>query len=242
MNVVGIKTSLFKESDSLVEFIKQHISSLHEGDILAITSKIVSLSEHRTGNLSDKRSLILKEAKQALETPWALLTLTADGWGINAGIDESNAQNKIILLPKDSFKTAGVLHEILKKYFALKKLGILITDTRSIPLRVGTVGRAIGYAGFAPLKSYIDKKDLFGRKSRVTTSNQADALAAAAVLVMGEGDEQSPLAIIQKAPIVFTFRYLSQKSKSLALSPKKDIFSKIYNLVAPESRKLSKRK
>nr|MDQ3015055.1 coenzyme F420-0:L-glutamate ligase [bacterium] len=147
-----------------------------------------------------------------------------DGWGINAGIDESNAKNKLILLPQDSFKTAEVLCENFKKHFSLKKLGVLITDTRSMPLRIGTVGKALGYAGFEPLKSYIGKKDLFGRKSRVTQSNVADALAASAVLVMGEGNEQTPMVVIKDAPVIFS----NKKGGSLALPPEGDIFGNVF--------------
>ena len=228
MLITAIKTTLFKENDSLLNFIQKHISTLDEGDVLVITSKIVALSEHRVGKIEEKQKIILKESKKVIETPWALLTLTNDGWGINAGIDESNAQNKLLLLPKNSFKTAELLLKQLKKNYSLKKLGVLITDTRSIPLRVGTIGRALGYAGLQPLKSYIGKKDLYGRKSRLTESNLADALAASAVLVMGEGNEQTPLAVIKNAPIIFTSKPLSKKDGRLDFPPEKDIFAHIY--------------
>ncbi|HET8575183.1 MAG TPA: coenzyme F420-0:L-glutamate ligase [Candidatus Paceibacterota bacterium] len=107
-------------------------------------------------------------------------------------------------------------------------MGILITDSRSIPLREGTIGRALGFSGFEPLKSYVGKKDLFGRKTRVTKSNLADALAAAAVMEMGEGDEQTPLAVIKDALVVFTTKPLSAKAKKLFLDPEKDIFAGVY--------------
>ena len=132
-----------------------------------------------------------------------MLTFTDNEWRINAGIDESNAKDKIILLPKNPFETAELIQKKLIKKFNLKRLGILITDTKSLPLRIGTIGKAIGYAGFKPLKNYIGKKDLFGRKSRYTQSNIADALAASAVLIMGEGNEQIPIVIIRNSPIQF---------------------------------------
>lgn len=120
MIVKAIKTALFKENDSLKSFIKKHASSLEEGDILIITSKIVALAEGRVDKVEDKIKLIHKESKKVIETPWALLTLTNDGWGINAGVDESNAQNKLILLPKDSFKTAKLLCKNIKKEFSIR--------------------------------------------------------------------------------------------------------------------------
>ena len=240
MEIIGIKTQLFKEGDSLADFIKAHVSSLKEGSVIVVTSKIVALSEGRTGAISDKKKLILAESKKAIETPWALLTLGADGWGINAGADESNAEGKVILLPKDSFKTAELLQKKLKRRYSLKKLGVVISDTRSVPLRVGTVGRAIGFAGLEPLKSYVGKKDLFGRKSRVTKSNHSDALAAAAVLVMGEGDERIPLAVITGAPVAFTQKPLSRKSRQLAFPPEKDIFAYVFDAMRRKSRLSSK--
>lgn len=112
--------------------------------------------------------------------------------------------------------------------FGIKNLGVIISDTRSAPLRIGTVGRAIGCAGFLPTKSYVGKEDLFGRKSRVTVSNIADALATSAVFMMGEGDEQTPLVIIKDAPVSFTNKPLNEKDKELNLSPEHDIFSYIY--------------
>ena len=228
MQVNAVKTSLFKINDSLFEFIKVHVYQLHEGDVLVVTSKIVSLSEGRVGKIEDKGKIIRREAKEIIETPWAILALTERGWEINAGVDESNADNQLILLPKDSFVSAENLLEKLKEYYKIKNLGIIITDTRSVPLRVGTVGRAIGCAGFLPIKSYIGTEDLYGRKSRLTTSNVADALATAAVFVMGEGNEQTPLAIIKEAPVTFIEVPFNEEFKQLNLSVEQDIFTNIY--------------
>lgn len=228
MNITAIKTSLFKKGNSLDAFVLKNIPKLEDGDVVIITSKIVALAEKRVGKIADKDRLIRRESLEVIETPWALLTRTQDGWGINAGIDESNADDELILLSKDPFASVEKLCTKLKTHFKINKLGILITDTRSVPLRVGTVGRAVGYAGFKPLKSYIGKDDLFGRKSRVTESNHADALAAASVLVMGEGSEQTPLALIKNAPVAFTSRSLSIKDKKLYMLPEHDIFSYIF--------------
>ena len=93
-----------------------------------------------------------------------------------------------------------------------------------MPLRVGTIGKPLAFSGFNPIKSYVGRKDLFGRKSRLTQSNVVDSLAAGAVLMMGEGNEQIPLAIIKKAPVKFS----NKKGFSLAMSPEKDIYTYIY--------------
>jgi coenzyme F420-0:L-glutamate ligase len=224
MQIIPIKTPLFNKNNNLFNFILNNTPKLENGDILAITSKIVALSDGAVGEVKDKEKIITKLAKKVIKTPWALMTLTGDGWCINAGIDESNANHKIILLPKDIFRTAETIRKKLAKHFKLKKLGVLITDTKSLPLRMGTIGRAMGYAGFLPLKNYIGKKDLFGKKSRFTKSNLADALAATAVLNMGEGDEQIPLAIIKNAPVKFS----NKKGIVLSILPEKDIYSFVY--------------
>ena len=225
MYITGIKTPLFRNKESLFNFLDNNISSLDEGDILVITSKIIALSQGRVAALNDKKKLIAKESRRVIETPWAALTLTDDGWCLNAGIDESNADQLLILFPRHPFTIAEQICQLLTKKFALKNLGVVITDTKSLPLRVGTIGRAIAYAGFEPLRSYIGKKDLFGKKSRFTKSNIADALAAAAVLLMGEGDEQTPLVIIKKAPVIFNPKV---KKKALFLTSEKDIYTYIF--------------
>ncbi|MCF7815715.1 MAG: coenzyme F420-0:L-glutamate ligase [Candidatus Pacebacteria bacterium] len=241
MQIKPIKTSIHCISDDLFSFIVSHVKRLDDGEILVVTSKIVALSQ---GNIisHDMYTEYLKNVSmQSIQTPWATFTHTNEGWCINAGIDESNAQDSLITLPKKPFECAHALLKKLKRHYGLKNLGLIITDTRSVPLRVGTIGRTIGCAGFHPFKSYIGKKDLFGRKSRVTISNVADALAAGAVLVMGEGNEQTPLAVIQNAPITFTQSKLKNEETRLFLLPKDDIFTYLYKNASVEPHKHPKK-
>ncbi|GJQ53410.1 MAG: hypothetical protein HKUEN02_22570 [Anaerolineaceae bacterium] len=79
---------------------------------------------------------------------------------------------------------------------------MLITDSKTTPLRLGTTGVSLAYAGFSALNNYIGEPDLFGRELKVTKANVADGLAASSVLVMGEGSEQTPLALITDIPFV----------------------------------------
>jgi F420-0:gamma-glutamyl ligase len=227
MQIIPIKTSIFGEGGNLLFFIKKQISFLPDKSIIVVTSKIVALSQKRVGLPKDKNKLIKENSKEIIETPWVPLTFTLGEWRINAGIDESNAKNKIILLPENPFIIAEKIQKNLKKHFSVKHLGIIITDTRSMPLRVGTIGKPLAFVGFNPLKSYVGKKDLFGRKSRLTQSNIADSLAAGAVLVMGEGNEQIPLVIIKDAPVKFTNK-ISKKYSSLAHQPETDIYAWLY--------------
>lgn len=144
----------------------------------------------------------------------------------SAGIDESNARGKCILLPKDSFQTARLLRKKLQQKYSVKNLGVLITDSHTMPLRSGVIGIAIGYAGFRGLKNYKGQKDIFGRKFKFSSVDVADSLATAAVLVMGEGREQQPMALITKAPVEFSKRVYR---KELEVAIKDDIYIPLFS-------------
>ncbi|HEX3095863.1 MAG TPA: coenzyme F420-0:L-glutamate ligase [Patescibacteria group bacterium] len=227
MQVTPIKTSLFRANENLLEFIISHLPALEEQSVLVVTSKIVALSQGRVANLADKEKVIADESIETIPTEFGTLTLTAAGWCINAGVDESNSQGQLILLPKQPLVAAEELRVKLIEHFNIQNLGIIITDTRTVPLRKATIGRAIAIAGFNPLKSYIGAPDLYGRKSRMTQSNIADALAASAVLTMGEGDEQTPLAVVSDAPIEFTLQTQADES-FLSMSPEDDIYKPLF--------------
>ena len=119
-----------------------------------------------------------------------------------AGIDESNGDGYYILWPSDPQKSANNIRKYLCERFSLKLVGVLVTDSKTTPLRWGTTGTSLAQSGFVALNNYIGKPDIFGRKLEVTKANIADGLAAAAVVVMGEGKEQTPLAIITEVPFV----------------------------------------
>ena len=80
---------------------------------------------------------------------------------------------------------------------------MVITDSRSLPLRLGITGLALGYAGFQGLKDYRGTLDIFYRPFKFSRVNIADSLATAAILCMGEGSERQPLALIKDAPVKF---------------------------------------
>lgn len=206
MIVKAIKTSIFKRGDSLDDFIVRHIPRLGEGSVVAITSKIVALAEGRVfdaTNEKNKIKLIKKESDFVIKTKYCWLTIKDGQVMASAGIDESNANGKLILLPKDSYKTAGNIRKFLQRKYKIKNLGVLITDSRTIPLRAGIVGMALGYAGFKGTKDYRGQKDIFKRKFHFSRVDVADSLASTVVLEMGEGAEQKPLAVITKAPVKF---------------------------------------
>lgn len=243
MVVKPVKTSVFNAGDSLEDFIVRFIPAVSEGNIIVVTSKIVAVSQRRIvpGGAAQKASWIKKESEKYLKTKWCYLTLKDGQWCANAGIDESNSQGGgLILLPKNPYRDAMALRKKLQKFYRVKKLGVIITDSRIFPLRQGVTGVAIGYAGFQGIRNYIGSKDLFGRRIKMTKTNVADSLATAAVLEMGEGDEQIPLAVITGiAQIVFTERV---RKKELQMDPKNDLYRPLFRRNTTNSAKTGRRK
>lgn len=139
----------------------------------------------------------------------------------NAGIDRSNVtgpelaeaddpeadnasstgdgDDTVLLLPKDPDASAARLRDRLRQEFGAN-CAVMITDSIGRPWRLGTTGTAIGCAGIDALVDLRGRPDLFGRRLQVSEVAVADSLAAAAVLVMGEGDEGVPLVLVRGFP------------------------------------------
>lgn len=234
MRVDAIKTRIFVEKENLFDFICEYVPALADGTVLAVTSKIVALSEgrvERPRNEAERGAIIQRESEWMVATKYVILTMK-DGLPMaNAGADESNADGKLILLPRNSFESAENLREKLKKHFNLQNLGVLITDSRVMPLRAGVVGVALGYAGFKGAHDYRGRVDMFGRKLKYTRTNLADGLATTAVVVAGEGKEQQPLVVIQDAPVKFTD---TVDRKELVIKPEDDMFRPFFGRVFGE--------
>lgn len=236
MIISTIKTRPITDKDNdLRKILDEYIKSPKEGSIVAVTSKIVAICEGRIKKISecDKKQLIIKETQHYLapEDNKYDITLTIKNNLLmpSAGIDESNAFSHYILWPKNPQKSALEIWLFLKKKFKLKKLGVIITDSKTTPLRWGTTGVGIGYCGFSPLNNYIGKSDIFGRPFKVSKANVLDGLAAAAVLAMGEGAEQTPIAIIEDAHFVKFQQNPPTKNElqNLSIDIKDDIYAQI---------------
>lgn len=206
MLVTSVRTAVFKENEDLPSFVRRHVPELEEKDVLVVSSKLVCLWKGLAVPYAGKRqkeNLIRRESDAALKTKLAWLTIKSGMVMTNAGIDESNADGKLLLLPQDLYACARELRAALKKAYGVKKLGVIITDSMILPLRAGVIGAAAAYAGFAGTRDERGRKDIFGKKLEVTLVNLADALAASAALNMGERDERRPLCRIQNAPVKF---------------------------------------
>ena len=246
MQIIPIKTRVMNPpKDDLYDMLDNFCPSLKEGDVLLITSKILAIHQGLCipmNEVESKDDLIEKEADVFIpreECPqYVLLTIKDNTLIPSAGIDESNADGHYILWPKNSSKEARKICEYLKEKFSLKKLAVIITDSHTAPLRYGVMGISIGAYGLNPLKDYREKKDIFGREIEMTRTNIVDALAVMGVLVMGEGAEQIPMALIREADFVeFTNE---EKYQDLLIPPKEDIFYPLLKNFYPNKKNKSR--
>ncbi len=198
---------------------------LNNGDIICVAQKVVSKAEGRliplhsvtpsvkaqalaTATDKDPRlvQLILDESTDILrQRPGILIVRHRLGMvGANAGIDQSNIEHDggeaALLLPVEPDVSATALQQALQDALGLK-LGVVITDSHNRPWRLGTVGAAIGCAGLEVLEDHRGGEDMYGRELKVTLINRADAIAAAATLVMGETTEKIPLVVVSGLPL-----------------------------------------
>lgn len=211
LTVAPIQTRIYRQGESLLDFIFSEVPEnfWQENSLLAISSKIISLSENRIVDRASiaKKDLIKQEAQHYLgefSEHNMSLTIHHNLLMPAAGIDESNSESgNYILLPQNPFESAKKLLVEIKNKTGLKNFGIILTDSKSTPLRHGTVGISLAYAGFSPVDNKIGEKDLFGRTLKITKINVVDSLAAIAVLAMGEANESSPLCFIDGAKIEF---------------------------------------
>lgn len=233
MKIIPIKTHKITQKDKdLFVILDKYLPKISEKSIVAITSKIVAITEGRLVKMNgiDKDDLIKQEAQFYLprnQNPYDVsFTITHSMLAATAGIDESNANGCYILWPKNPQQTVNTVRAYLKKRFGLKNVGVIITDSKTSPLRWGVTSVALAYSGFKPLKDYIGKDDLFGRKFQFEKLSIIDSLAGAASVVMGEGAEQTPLAIISDLSFVeFQDRNPTVKElKALSISIDEDLY------------------
>lgn len=244
MKITPIKTHKIAPNEDLLAILDKYITDVADKSVVAITSKIVATAEGRVVKIEDadsastksfgetqKDELIKQESQYFLprETnPYHVtLTITNNTLIAGAGIDESNANGNYILWPKNAQKSANKIREHLVKKFNVENIGVIITDSKTTPLRWGVTAISIAFSGFEPLIDYIGKEDLFGRKFAFEKMSVMDNLASAAAFVMGEGAEQTPISIISDIPhIEFSKRNPTQQEiDKLKLSVEEDLYS-----------------
>ena len=239
MQVLGIKTDLIKPGDDLADKLEKAMAgaglSLQDGDILVVSESTLATAEGRLVHLervepsplarlmADKydkdpreMQLILEESDQIVGgIPGVVLTLREGFLYPNAGIDNSNAPpGSVVLFPSDPLDSA---RQIRKRLAKGRSIAVIIGDSRTHPLRLGCVGVALACAGLDAVEDARGQKDLFGRELKITRKAVADNLVSAAQIVMGEGDEGIPAAIIRDAPL-----RLSESAEPIPSIPPQD--------------------
>lgn len=241
MKVTPIKTEkIFPGSISLTEVLDKYITSLQEKSIVVVTSKIIAICEGRVvKKISEEQKNELAKQEADLYLPREfnqygfMITVKHNMLVASGGVDESNGNGYYILWPEDPQKNANEIREYLSKKFNIQNLGVVITDSKLTPIRVGVTGYAIVHSGFNALKNYIGTPDIFGRLMQAEKTNVSDSLAAAAVLEMGEGSERQPLAIITDVKsIEFQERNPTEEElEGLKISIGDDVFSSLLTAV-----------
>jgi coenzyme F420-0:L-glutamate ligase / coenzyme F420-1:gamma-L-glutamate ligase len=239
---------LLKKGDDLAGIIVSRAKQLGIGirnrDLVVIGQKAVSKAEGRiididevnpsaraleiakkTGKSAQFVEIVLRESSKVLRADRdAFILRTRRGATcLNAGVDKSNVKGDTTyaLLPRNPDASARSLRKRIRQLTG-KQVAVVICDTRSRPFRKGQVEESIGVAGLNPLIDYRGQKDLFGYTLRFKNVSLADELASAAELVMGQGREMIPVAIVRGLKRV---RFQDRAtSRALVVRTEEDLF------------------
>jgi coenzyme F420-0:L-glutamate ligase / coenzyme F420-1:gamma-L-glutamate ligase len=234
----------------VVQAVAEAGIALADGDVLVVTSKLLSRAEGRFVEIprvepsaramelgrevnKDPRAveLILRESVAvSRKAPGVLVVRHRLGFVVaNAGIDVSNAVPAsapagsgpwALLLPADPDAGAVAIRARAEASTGAK-LGVVITDSFGRPFRIGTVGVAIGVAGLPPVWDRRGEPDLFGRPLETTITALADQVAAVADLVAGQAAERRPVVLVRGLGFVPTDR----GADALVRRPEEDLYA-----------------
>lgn len=208
-------------ADLLISALEKQDLRPAKDDILVVAQKVVSKAEGRfldlsslepsvmavklareTGKEPHHIEAILRESNEVVRSkPGVIVVEHRLGHVLaNAGIDRSNVDgmgndDTVLLLPEDPDASAARLKELFDAHWNTD-IGVIIADSVGRAWRLGTVGIAIGVAGLAALDDQRGDPDLFARPLEDTITGHADAIASAATLVMGEGAQATPAALV----------------------------------------------
>jgi coenzyme F420-0:L-glutamate ligase / coenzyme F420-1:gamma-L-glutamate ligase len=183
--------------DDLAALICAAVPGLADGDIVVITSKIISKAEGRVARADREDAIRAETVRVVARRGPTTIAQTRHGLVLAAaGVDASNtAPGTVVLLPEDPDSSARQLRKALRERTGAA-VGVLITDTMGRPWRTGQTDTAIGAAGVAPLRDHRGEADTFGNPLEVTVAAVADEIAAAADLVKGK-TRQVPVAVVR---------------------------------------------
>ncbi len=198
--------------------------SLQNDDVVVIAQKIVSKSENRYVDLRTvepgekarrlaievdkdprKVQVILDESREVVRKREGVLIVEHKLGFVqaNAGVDQSNIvqeesveEETCLLLPEDPDASARRFRDNIHDRLGID-VGVIVNDSLGRAWRNGSLGLAIGVAGFTALEDYIGRTDIFGRELVVTQVGAADEMAAGASLVMGQTNEKTPAVLVR---------------------------------------------
>ena len=181
----------------LAALIAEAAPDLRDGDVLVVTSKIVSKAEGRVMTGPREQAIEAETVRVVARRGATTIAQTRQGLVLAAaGVDESNtAPGTVVLLPEDPDGSARRLRKALHARTG-RRLGVVITDTMGRPWRAGQTDNAIGAAGVAVVRDYRGEADTFGNILEVTVAAVADEVAAAADLVKGKA-LRVPVAVVR---------------------------------------------
>ena len=240
---------LIEPEDDLAAIIAASLGAnslvLQPGDVLVLAQKIVSKAENRYVRLAavEPSAEAVELARRCDKDPRQMELVLRESVGVvrsrpgvvivehklgvvhaNAGIDRSNIASddddpQVLLLPLDPDASAAKLRRDLERLTGVA-VNIIINDSAGRAWRTGTVGFALGCAGFDVVENRIGEPDMFGRVLEVTEIAVADELAAAASYLMGQADEATPVVLVRGAKL----RPSNNGSRALLRDRTKDMF------------------
>jgi coenzyme F420-0:L-glutamate ligase len=178
-----------RRGDDLADLLLTALSAsdLTDGDVVCVTSKVVSKAEGRVV-AGDRAAAILRETRRVVARRGPL-SIVVNRLGLTmaaAGVDASNvAPGHVVLLPEDPDASARLLREGIAARAGVN-VGVLVTDTAGRTWREGQTDLAVGAAGLRVLDDHAGRSDGYGNELEVTAPAVADELAGAAELAAGK--------------------------------------------------------
>ncbi|QRV59111.1 coenzyme F420-0:L-glutamate ligase [Streptomyces californicus] len=214
-----------RAGDDLAKLIAATEPGLVDGDVLLVTSKIVSKAEGRIVEAADREAAIDAETVRVVARR-GTLRIVENRQGLvmaAAGVDASNTPaGTVLLLPEDPDASARAVRDGLRDALGVD-VGVVVTDTFGRPWRNGLTDVAIGAAGVRVLDDLRGSTDAYGNPLSATVVATADELAAAGDLVKGKA-KGLPVAVVRGLPHLVAARDDVPGARALVRGAADDMF------------------